>query len=201
ALASALRMGDSSRLYETPTLQPVGVWFNTRLRPFDDVRVRQAVNYAVDRNHLVDLAGGPTAAQVGCQMLPPNVDGYRPFCPFTLHPDAAGTYNGPDLARARRLVAASGTEGEPVTVWFYDIPSGRRNSAYLVSVLRSLGYRARSELIPQTGPTWRPTRQIGVGGIGSFYPSADAAISPTFTCGSYTRDPGVNPNFAELCNR
>jgi ABC-type transport system substrate-binding protein/DNA-binding SARP family transcriptional activator len=201
ALSSTVRTRDSSRLYETPTMAPVGVWFNTRLPPFDDLRARQAVSYAVDRNHLVDLAGGPNVAQVGCQMLPPNVDGYRPFCPFTLHPDAAGTYNGPDLARARRLVTASGTAGQSVTVWFYDIPIGRRNGAYLVSVLRSIGYKAYLRLIPQTGSTWRPTRQAGVGGLGSFYPSANNGLSPYFTCSSYLRNPSTNGNDAEFCDR
>ena len=140
---------------------PFGIWLNTRLAPFDDVRVRQAVNYAVDRNHLAELAGGPSVAQAGCQMLPPGVDGYRPFCPFTLHPNAAGTYGGPELAKARSLVAASGTKGERVKVWFYKIGIGRRNSAYLVAVLKSLGYRASRKLVPQVGPLWRPNRQAG----------------------------------------
>jgi YVTN family beta-propeller protein len=200
-LAAFLQKRDSSRLYVSPTMAPVGVWFNTRLRPFDDVRVRQAVSYAVDHNHLAQLAGGPAIAQPGCQMLPPNVDGYRPFCPFTRDPDAAGTYNGPDLAKARRLVAASGTKGQKVTVWFYARGIGRRNSAYLVSVLRSLGYRATRRLLPQTGPLWRPNRQAGAAGIGSMFPSANNALSPIFTCSSYVRDPDVNENYAEFCNR
>jgi YVTN family beta-propeller protein len=201
-LAAALQTRDSSRLYLSPTMSPVGVWFNTRLPPFNDVRVRQAVNYAVDHNRLAQLAGGPTIAQAGCQMLPPNVDGYRPFCPFTRNPDAAGTYNGPDLAKARRLVAASGTKGQKVTVWFFDIGIGRRNSAYLVSVLKSLGYRAtRRLLLPQTGPLWRPDRQAGAGGLGLTFPSANSALSAYFTCSSYHRDPEMNGNYAEFCNR
>ena len=161
------------------------------------------MNYAVDRNRLVELAGGPTVAQVGCQMLPPNVDGYRPFCPYTLHPDAAGSYNGPNLAKARRLVAASGTRGQAVTAWFYDRPIGLRISAYIVSVLRSLGYKAHSGLVPTAGidPTWRPSRQAGVAGIGSTFPSANNALSPIFTCGSYIRDVRRNENYAEFCNR
>jgi peptide/nickel transport system substrate-binding protein len=134
-------------------------------------------------------------------MLPPNVVGYRPFCPFTLHPNAAGTYNGPDLAKARRLVAASGTTGQAVTVWFYKNGIGRRNGAYLVSVLKSLGYRASRKLLPQKGALWRPNRQAGPGGIGSIFPSPNNALSTNFTCDSYAYDPSVNGNYAEFCNR
>ncbi len=201
AVAAGLRTRYSSRLYTTPTFFRTGVWLNTRLAPFDDVRVRRAVNFAVDRNHLIALAGGPEVAQVGCQMLPPNVDGYRPYCPYTVRPNPAGTYKGPDLAEARRLVATSGTRGQEVTVWFYDIPIGRQNSAYLASVLRSLGYRTRRELIPHTGPTWRPDRQAGVGGTVALYPSANSALWPYFSCRSYTPDLDTNPNNAELCDR
>jgi peptide/nickel transport system substrate-binding protein len=200
-LASSLRTRYSSRLYKTPTTNIAAVWLNTRLPPFDDVRVRRALNYAVDRSHLIELAGGPDIAQVGCQMLTPNVDGYRPYCPFTLHSDAAGTYKGPDLAKARRLAAASGTKGQVVTVWFFDIPIGRRNGAYFVSVLRNLGYKAHLRLIARNDTTWRPNRQAGVAGIAEAYPSANAALSPIFTCGSYARDPRTNGNNAEFCNQ
>ena len=201
ALAASLRTRHSSRLYKTPTTNITAVWLNTRRSPFNDVRVRRALNYAVDRNRLIELAGGPDVAQVGCQMLAPNVEGYRPYCPFTLHPNAAGTYGGPDLAKARRLVAASSTRGQAVTVWFFDIPIGRRNSAYFVSVLHQLGYEAHRRLLSHTDWTWRPTRQAGVGGIGQVYPSAHDALSSTFTCRSLTSDPSTNPNNAEFCNR
>ena len=85
----------------------LGLWLNTTLPPFNDVRVRQALNYAVDRNRLVAINGG-TITRASCQ-IPPGVDGYKRYCPYTVDPDSTGTYHGPDLAKARRLVAASGT--------------------------------------------------------------------------------------------
>jgi peptide/nickel transport system substrate-binding protein len=33
------------------------------------------LNYAVDRNVLVELNGGPDAAQPTCQVLPPGIPG------------------------------------------------------------------------------------------------------------------------------
>jgi peptide/nickel transport system substrate-binding protein len=136
---------------------------------------------------------------VTCQTLPPNTDGYRRYCPFTVKPNATGTYYGPDLAKARKLVAASGTHGQPVTIWFYDIPVGRRNGAYFVSVLQSLGYKARLQTVPHTGPTWRPDRQAGVAGWGADYPSANDVFS-TFTCRSYTQNAATNTNEAAFCS-
>jgi hypothetical protein len=38
------------------------------------------------------------------------------------------------LETVLETVAASGTNGDPVTVWFYNIGIGRRNGAYIVSV-------------------------------------------------------------------
>jgi YVTN family beta-propeller protein len=202
AVVSALRTRYSSRVYGAPILDTVAVWLNTRLPPFNDVRVRRAVNYAVDRNHLIDLASGPDRARVGCQLLPPNINGYRRYCPYTLHPNPAGTYNGPDLAKARRLVTASGTKGQSITVWFYSIPIGVRNGEYIVSVLRSLGYKARLKTIPHTaGSTFNRHRQAGVGGATADYPSPNNFFAAYFSCRSYQPNlPNVNANFAAFCN-
>jgi YVTN family beta-propeller protein len=199
ALMNALRTRYSSRLYGTPQSAGGGFWMNTRVKPFNDVRVRRAVNYAVDRNKIVAIMGGPGNAQVGCQILLPNTDGYHPYCPYTVHPDAAGTYHGPDLAKARRLVAMSGTQGEPITVWSFDIPAGRANGGYITSVLQSLGYKVHLELIPHDGRvTWMPDRQTGIGGWSSDYPSANDILSPYFTCASY--NPDANANYAAFCD-
>jgi peptide/nickel transport system substrate-binding protein len=76
------------------------MWLSTRAAPFDDIRVRKAVNYAVDRQKLVSLLGGSTGMAATCQFLPPNFPGYRPYCPYTLDPHDGG-YHGPDLAAPR----------------------------------------------------------------------------------------------------
>ena len=60
-----------------PQLRIFGLWLNTRVAPFNDVRVRQALNLAVNRNRLVQINGG-TITRVACQILPPNVNGYSP---------------------------------------------------------------------------------------------------------------------------
>src|SRR6185437_12853230 len=42
--------------------------FNVREKPFDNLKARQAVNFATDRNALVKLYGGPKLAQPTCQI-------------------------------------------------------------------------------------------------------------------------------------
>jgi len=89
-------------------------YLNTSMAPFDDTRVRQALNYAVDRNRLAAIKGAGAGYGVTCQVLPLNFPSYRWYCPYTTgSPDA---YHGPDLAKAMELVALSGTRGMTVTV-------------------------------------------------------------------------------------
>jgi peptide/nickel transport system substrate-binding protein len=119
----------------------VGVFLNTTKPPFDDVRVRRAVNYAVDRAAISASFGGPEFAQVTCQPRPPGTVGFRRFCPYTAATSQTGEWKAPDLMRARRLVAASGTRGLSVTVWTY--PGFWEPAAKgAVRALKELGYRA-----------------------------------------------------------
>lgn len=137
-----------AQLHPAAWFQTSFAFLNTAVAPFNDARVRKAVNYAVDRDKLVDILGGPTLASATCQFLPPNFPGYQPYCPYTT-PSADGTYHGPDLATARRLVAASGTAGTPVTVVGPRINPAY--DAYFVTLLNKLGYRATLREIPDFG--------------------------------------------------
>ena len=100
-----------SQLHSGPLGATIGLVLNTRVRPFNILAARQALNYAVDRNRLIDLIGGPLTAQPTCQILPPGLPGYQRYCPYTLNPGPAGVWTAPNLARAEHLVSASGTRG------------------------------------------------------------------------------------------
>ena len=145
------------------TVDPATIFLslNTRVRPFDDERVRRAVNFAVDREEVVDIWGGPNSASETCQVLPPNFPSYEPYCPYTSDPSADGEWKGPDLERARRLVAASGTRGMKVTVWALGSKFDRQLGDYLVSLLSDLGYASNLKSLGAQSITDRPRAQIG----------------------------------------
>jgi hypothetical protein len=73
---------------------------------------------------------------------------YLPYCPYTAHPNAGGVWSGPDLAKARKLVSASGTRGEKVVVWTGDRPFMLAAGRLVLATLRQLGYRASWKKVP-----------------------------------------------------
>jgi peptide/nickel transport system substrate-binding protein len=114
-------------------------------RSLQELAARQAVNDAINRNTVLALNGGPLAVHATCQILPPTMPGYRPYCPYTILPGPGGDWTAPDLATARRLVQDSGTGGDRVTVLYSNEGTDFASPAtarYLVSVLDELGYRA-----------------------------------------------------------
>ena len=151
------------QLHLKPQQATAYVFLNVRRPPLNDVRVRRALNYAVDRARVAALHGAGLA-QPTCQVVPPTAPGYRPYCPYTAAPDAGGGWKAPDETKARALIRASGTRGQTIVVWSF--PYFHRESQYFVSLLRRLGYRARLHYVPDfnayfTALARTPTAQAG----------------------------------------
>ena len=89
------------QVHVSPLPEIIYTAFNTRVAPFNHPQVRRAFSLAADRRRLVALLGGPGQATPACQILPPGIPGFRPYCPFTANPAPSGAWTGPDLATAR----------------------------------------------------------------------------------------------------
>ncbi len=121
-----------------PTLSTEYFWLNTSKPPFDDVRVRRAVNYAVDRKVFSALSGGQL--QPTQQILPPDLPGYRKL---SLYPH--------DMAKARRLIAAASPTDRDITLWTYAYPgylTVAEYAVYLAAVLDELGFTVHLKTLP-----------------------------------------------------
>jgi peptide/nickel transport system substrate-binding protein len=199
-----------SQLHSGPLGATVGLVLNTRAWPFNVLAARQALNYAIDRNRLIQLIGGPPTAQPTCQVLPPGLPGYQPYCPYTLNPGPGRVWTAPNLAQAEHLVSASGTRGAQVTVitgaFGTNIPD-QATGRYLVSVLDQLGYRASLQVITdwraydQRLYDSRQRTQVGWFSWYQDYPAPSDFISPLLTCHSFIPGNPANLNAAEFCNR
>ena len=166
-------------------------FLNTRVAPFDDVRVRRAVNNAFDREAFARLLGRGVAPT--CQILPPNLPGYRPTCLY-----ASGGVAG--LDRARRLVRSAGAAGTQVTVWA--ISPIADQGRYMVSVLVSLGFRARLKTVDDPGAYFtmvadsRVRAQVGFGAWQADVPSAAGFIPGVLSCAALGQS-----NLSQFCDR
>jgi len=183
------------------------LFFNTRIPPFDDVRVRRAVNLAADRAELVRLWGGPQLARPTCQVLPPGIAGYKPYCPYTADASRAGNWKAPDLARARAALAAAGGAHGAVSVHVNgDDPQRVALARYFAGLLDRLGYRARLRTYPNLQAFYeqagRPSQHAnaGVEGWESDFPRASDFFPNLLTCGSYQPERQVNLNAAGFCD-
>jgi peptide/nickel transport system substrate-binding protein len=186
----------ADQLHTNPLSETNTFVMNTRIAPFDSQAARRAVSYAIDRSELVRLGGSPQSAQPTCQILPTNFPGYEPYCPFTLLPTSAGVWRGPDLAKARTLVARSHTRGMRVTVLTDGYNNGLRPATYLVRLLDRLGYKASRKTIPYSSfgslafSGSRSDIQVALVEWIADYPSAGTFIRPSLSCRGPTNDAG-----------
>lgn len=177
---------------------------NVNLPPFNDVRVRQALNYALDRDALVGLFGGPVLAQPTCQILPPDFPGYVESCIYTKDPGT--TWSAPDLDKAKALVKESGTAGQKVTVITEDTAVSKAIGTYIQSVLNDLGYDASVKPISSNIQftyiqNTNNKVQISISQWYQDYPAASDFLNVLLSCASFHPGSDASINISGFCDK
>ncbi len=125
------KYGNYIKLWRTPSTYYFAM--NERIAPFNNLKARQAVNYAINRQTLVDLRGGlgvPT-----WNFLPPTYPQYKKITP-TPYPY--------DLQKAKQLVQQSGTAGQTVDVYtISDDDIDKKQGEYLAGQLDKIGWKTK----------------------------------------------------------
>ena len=109
-------------------------FMNTRVKPFNKLEVRQAVNYAIDREAIVRLYGGLATATEN--VLPPT---YPQYEKISMYPH--------DLEKAKQLVQQAGEAGTAVRVWSSSRDTHQKAAEYLTDILNQMGLKATLRVI------------------------------------------------------
>ncbi|MEA2300149.1 MAG: peptide/nickel transport system substrate-binding protein [Solirubrobacteraceae bacterium] len=137
ALVSQIKAKAAGRYNEEPSVSTFYFFLNTKVKPFNSLAARQAVQYAVDRQAIVRLSSG--TIEPGCYFLPPGMIG---------HPTAPCPYGDtPNLAKAKALITQAGLAGTPVTVWGQMRSPRREYVDYYTSVLNQIGFKATEKIL------------------------------------------------------
>ena len=177
---------------------------NVNIKPFNQLKARQAVNLAIDRNELVKLYGGARLAAPTCQVLPPGFPGYSPYCPWTK--DGEAPWSAPDLERANQLVAESGTKGNRVDIVVANDPVQEAIGQYILVVLFKLGYDPRLKSLPDGVQAAyvqnsRNHVEIGLSRWHQDFPAPSDLLERLLGCDSFVPDSDASPNISGFCDR
>ena len=194
----------AKQVYVNPLLAFYYIAFNTNLAPFDNLKARQAVNYALDRKAMVGLWGGANLANPLCQILPVGMPGHGDYCPYTLNP--GDKWTAPDMAKAKQLVEESGTKGAQVTLISSDRANNKAIATYIQSVLRELGYDASIKPISfNVQFTYIQNTnnkvQISLTDWYQDYPSPSDFLDVLFGCGSFHPGSDSSVNISGFCDK
>lgn len=194
----------ASQVHLDPQL---ALWYlplNVNLAPFDNLKARQALAYAVDLKAIVNFFGGRNLATPTCQILPPGMQGYNSFCLYTKNPGS--NWSAPDLDKAKQLVDESGTTGHPITIITEDGEISRNVGSYLQSILNKIGYDARVKSLSSNihyGYIQNSNNnvQISVTQWYGDYPAASDFINVLLGCSSFRKGSDSSPNISGFCDK
>lgn len=164
------KYGNRFRLEDT--INVVYFWMNNQKAPFNDLRVRQAINYAIDPGILNRLSGGRLSPSQ--QILPAGLPGHVEY----------KLYPGPNMGKAKQLLAEANPSDRAVTVWTSDEPVRKRTGKYYRDLLTELGFVVTLKTLPAStyiktiGDSSTPDLDTGLGRWFQDFPHPDDFFRP-----------------------
>jgi peptide/nickel transport system substrate-binding protein len=180
---------EGTQFREEPTISLYYFWMNTQAPPFDDVRVRRAVNYAIDPAALERIYAGTMRRTQ--QVLPAQMPGYRRY---ELYPH--------DIGRAKRLVERADPRDRQITVWTNDVTPNNEVGEYYQQVLKEIGFDAKLKMVDGAnyftviGNSGTPDLDTGWGNWFQDYPHPSDYFQPQLSTKSIL--PAGNTNWARF---
>lgn len=185
----------------SPQIDLYYFWMNVKKAPFSDLRVRQAVNYAIDPAALQRIYAGTMVPLR--QILPAAMPGHVTYTPYP-H----------DMKKAKELIAAADPTQKKITVFGNDYGANKQAAEYYEGVLRELGFEPTLKLVAAANYSTvignESTQNLDTGWANWYidYPHpndyfepqlAGSSITPTADS-NYSRfsDPAINRKIAAL---
>jgi peptide/nickel transport system substrate-binding protein len=192
---------EGTQLLISPQIDVYYFWMNVNKPPFNDVRVRRAVNYAVDSAALERIYAGdmrPTH-----QILPEAMPGHQTF---NLYPH--------NMKKAKELIAEADPSDRTITVFGNDYGPNKQAAEYYEGVLQELGFKTTLKLVAAANYTTvignESTANLDTGWANWYidYPHPNDYFQPQLSGESitptadsnYSRfdDPAINRKIAKL---
>jgi peptide/nickel transport system substrate-binding protein len=159
--------------------------------PFSNVKVRQAVNYAIDKTAILQISHG-AGVPANC-IYPPDLAGYDPTCDPYPH----------DIEKAKALMKDAGFEAGFDTTFYTDTTDpDPQIGASIQQDLAAIGIR--TQIVSQEFATFLDTietpHKAPIGWVGWFqdYPDPSDFIDPILSCASAVKG---GANAALYCNK
>lgn len=135
--ATSIQSNSELQLIERPSMNIGYLGLTNNRAPFDDVKVRQAVNHAIDKQTIID-AFFQGYAEPAVNPMPSTISGYNE--------DIAGYEYDPEKAKA--LLAEAGYNGEEFELWAMPVPrpympDGQKVAEAIQKNLEDVGMKAK----------------------------------------------------------
>ncbi|MBF0406050.1 MAG: ABC transporter substrate-binding protein [Candidatus Riflebacteria bacterium] len=176
--------------------------FNVKIPPFDNVKVRQAINYAIDRDTIVNLILNGRA-RMARGVLPPgimNIGANSSSAPKSA--DGTQIYSFDPVKAKALLIEAGygdGKEFPEITLQFNADPSHTRTSEFILANLRDVGIACKLKIVDFK----EHLDKVEKGEVGFFrmgwtadYPDPDNFLYTLF----HTSNIGSEGNFSRYSN-